>query len=42
MVSFKLGKEIEKDILSSCHERGTQKKKIDIVDPSGLQDGCHT
>ena len=26
MVSFELGKEIEKDDFSSCHERGTKKK----------------
>ena len=26
MVSFELGKEIEKDFFSSCHERGTKKK----------------
>ena len=26
MVSFELGKEIEKDVFSSCHERGTKKK----------------
>ena len=26
MVSFELGKEIEKDVFSSCHERGTRKK----------------
>ena len=25
-VSFELGKEIEKDVFSSCHERGTMKK----------------
>ena len=25
MVSFELGKEIEKDVFSSCHERGTRK-----------------
>ena len=24
--SFELGKEIEKDVFSSCHERGTMKK----------------
>ena len=27
MGSFKLGKEIQKGVLSSCHERGTQRKK---------------
>ena len=27
MVSFELGKDIEKDVFSSCHERGTKKKK---------------
>ena len=26
MVSFELGKEIEMNVFSSCHERGTQKK----------------
>ena len=26
MVSFELGKEIEKDVLSTRHERGTKKK----------------
>ena len=26
MVSFELGKEIERDVMSSCHERGTKKK----------------
>ena len=26
MVSFELGKEIEKDVFLSCHERGTKKK----------------
>ena len=26
MVSFELGREIEKDVFSSCHERGTMKK----------------
>ena len=26
MVSFELGKEINKDVFSSCHERGTKKK----------------
>ena len=26
MVSFDLGKEIKKDVFSSCHERGTRKK----------------
>ena len=26
IVSFKLGKEIEKDFFSSCHERGKKKK----------------
>ena len=26
MVSFELGKEIEKDVFSACHERGTKKK----------------
>ena len=25
MVSFELGREIEKDVFSSCHERGTMK-----------------
>ena len=24
MISFELGKEIEKDVFSSCHERGTK------------------
>ena len=27
MVSFELGKEIEKDVFSSCHERGTAMSK---------------
>ena len=27
MVSFKLRKEIEKDVFSSCRERGTKKKR---------------
>ena len=27
MVSFELGKDIEKDVFSSCRERGTKKKK---------------
>ena len=26
MVSVELGKEIEKDVFASCHERGTRKK----------------
>ena len=26
MVSFELGKEIERDVFSSCHERGAKKK----------------
>ena len=26
MVSFELGKEIEKDVFSSCHEHGTEKQ----------------
>ena len=26
MISFELGKEIEKDVFSSCHERGTKEK----------------
>ena len=26
MVSFELGKEIKKDVFSSCHERRTKKK----------------
>ena len=26
MVSFELGKEIKKDVFSSCHKRGTKKK----------------
>ena len=27
MVSFELGKEIEKDVFSSCHERGAAMSK---------------
>ena len=32
MVSFELSKEIEKDVFSSCHERGTKKE---ILSPQG-------
>ena len=31
MVGFELGKEIERDVFSSCHERGTKKIDIDYV-----------
>ena len=28
MISLELGKEIEKDVFSSCHERGTKKSLL--------------
>ena len=31
MGSFELGKEIEKDVFSSCHERGTNKKISETI-----------
>ena len=31
MVSFELGKDIEKDVFSSCRERGTKEKKKKIL-----------
>ena len=30
MVSFELGKEIERDVFSSCHEHGTKKKILSL------------
>ena len=37
MVSFELGKEIEKDVFSSCHERGTKKKILSSHEESNLR-----
>ena len=31
MISFELGKEIKKDVLSPCHERGTSVVHIAVV-----------
>ena len=47
MISFKLGKEIKKDVFSSCHKRGTKKmcpaltaRISNIANPSSIQDKC--
>ena len=47
MISFKLGKEIKKDVFSSCHKCGTKKmcpaltaRISNIADPSSIQDKC--
>ena len=37
MVSFELGKEIEKDVFSSCHERGTKEKILSPHEESNLR-----
>ena len=47
MISFKLGKEIKKDVFLSCHKCGTKKmcpaltaRISNIADPSSIQDKC--
>ena len=37
MVSIELGKEIEKIVFSSCHERGTKKKILSPHEESNLR-----
>ena len=38
MVSFELGKEIEKDVFSSCHERRTNKKfRVPMTEEANLR-----
>ena len=48
MRSFKLGKEIKKDVFSSCHKCGTKKmcpastaRISNVANPSRTQDKCH-
>ena len=36
MVSFELGKEIKKDVFSSCHKRGTKEKILSPPEESSL------
>ena len=37
MVSFELGKEIKKDVFSSCHKRGTKEKILSPHEESSLR-----
>ena len=37
MVSFELGKEIEKKVFSSCHERGTKEKILSLFEESHVR-----